>query len=407
MDENLEMVAGTVAYLRDNGRKVIFDAEHFFDGYKANPDYAVSVTKAAAEGGAQLITLCDTNGGSMTSQVKEITSEVAKKVKKPLGIHTHNDSGLGTANTIAAVEAGARHIQGTINGLGERCGNADLCEIIPTLMLKMGFKALRTFSAPKTQLSQLTKVSKYVYELANMPPDPYQPYVGLNAFAHKGGVHIDAVLKTPEAYEHVSPDLVGNMRRLSISELAGKAAVLQEAEKLGIELDKNSTVIRKVLAEIKELESQGHYLENALATVHLVILKALGRDLHPFRLVSWSATARSRGKTESIGEVTVKVGPHTHTERAKGEGPVHAIDLALRKAILHHFPKLRTTELQNYKVTVVDSGNATASKVRVFIEFRDGNTQWATTALSRNVIDASIQALTDGYIYRLVLNNGE
>ncbi|MCS7116997.1 MAG: citramalate synthase [Nitrososphaerales archaeon] len=402
LDENITMIQESIEYLRSHGIRVIFDAEHFYDGYSANREYSLRVIKAAEESGAEVIVLCDTNGGTTISRFNEITKDALAKLNTKVGVHCHNDLGLAVANTLVAIELGVEHIQGTINGFGERCGNADLCQLIPTIQLKMGISALKSTKPLSEQLRSLTALSRYVYELTNITPDPYKPYVGINAFAHKAGIHIDAILKNPRAYEHIDPSLVGNKRRIAISELSGRSAVVNEALKLGIKLDKESEMVDKILNEIKRLEAQGYYLENANATVHLIILKAMGYDLQPFTLKFWRVTTEKFEQTFATSEVLVNVKRESIHEAAVGVGPVHALDRALRKALLKRFPILRKTQLINYKVSVVESGG-TASSVRVFIEFKDDNYNWATTALSRNILEASIKALVDGYTYRLAL----
>jgi 2-isopropylmalate synthase len=347
--------------------------------------------------------LCDTNGGTLTSDVQNIVERTKAELKAPVGIHCHNDSGLAIANTLMAILKGVNHVQTTINGLGERCGNADLCQLLPTLQLKMGLRALVNNKPINEQLKDLSDLSKYVYELTNLPPNPYQPYVGKNAFAHKGGVHIDAILKQLRAYEHIDPSLVGNRRELSISELSGRAGVMNMALRLGINLDKQSDVVDKVLNEIKRMEAQGYHFEDANATVHLIFLKALGYDLYPFQVQLWRVSTMKNNFKFTSGEVMVKVGDEVLYEASIGVGPVHALDQALRKALLKCFPQLKSVNLINYKVTVVDSASGTASTVRVFIEFKDNSFQWATTAVSDNIIDASAMALIDGYAYRLIV----
>ncbi|MCP8314247.1 MAG: citramalate synthase, partial [archaeon] len=316
----------------------------------------------------------------------------------------HNDSGLAVANTLMAVLSGVNHVQGTINGLGERCGNADLCQVLPALHFKMGLRALINDKPISEQLKNLSALSKYVYELTNLPPNPYQPYVGKNAFAHKGGVHIDAMLKQSRAYEHIDPFLVGNRRELSISELSGRASVMNMALKFGIKLDKQSDVVDKVLNEIKRMEAQGYHIEDANATVHLIFLKSMGYDLYPFQVQLWRVSTMKNSSKFTSGEVMVKVGNEVLHEVSIGVGPVHALDQALRKALLKCFPQLKNVNLINYKVTVVDSASGTASTVRAFIEFKDDSLQWATTALSDNIIEASAMALIDGYAYRLIID---
>ena len=404
LDENLKMIEDSIEYLKDHGLDVIFDAEHFFDGFKGNYEYAIRVVKKAEEVGAKVIVLCDTNGGTLTSNTQSIVKGTKAELKTPIGIHCHNDSGLAVANTLMAVLSGVNHVQGTINGLGERCGNADLCQVLPTLHFKMGLRTLINDKPMSEQLKNLSALSKYVYELTNLPPNPYQPYVGKNAFAHKGGVHIDAMLKQSRAYEHIDPFLVGNRRELSISELSGRAGVMNMALKFGIKLDKQSDVVDKVLNEIKSMEAQGYHMEDANATVHLIFLKSMGYDLYPFQVQLWRVSTMKNSSKFTSGEVIVKVGDEVLHEASIGVGPVHALDQALRKALLKCFPQLKNVNLINYKVTVIDSASGTASTVRAFIEFKDDSLQWATTALSDNIIEASAMALIDGYAYRLIID---
>lgn len=403
-EENLRMVKDSIEYLKDHGLKVIFDAEHYFDGFKEDPSYALKVVEAAEEGGADVIVLCDTNGGSLPSEVQQVIRNTKRRLKVSLGIHCHNDLGLAVANTLTAVQEGVRHIHGTVNGLGERCGNTDLCQLLPTLHFKLGLKALNSSKPFKEQLKGLTDLSQYVYQLTNLPPQTNQPYVGSCAFIHKGGVHVDATLKELKAYEHIDPSLVGNKRELSISELSGKAAVIKEAMKLGIKLEKKSGLVGKVLGKIKQLESEGYHFENAKASVHLLILKELGYVTRPFEIKYWKTTSSNDEVTKATAEVIVQVDGEVYQETSKGDGPVHALDLALRKALLRRLPQLKNVKLINYKVTVIDSISGTASKVRVFIEFEDDGLRWATTSVSTNIIEASASALTDGYVYRLLLD---
>ncbi|MGQ9718496.1 MAG: citramalate synthase [Nitrososphaerales archaeon] len=403
-DENLRMIEDSIDYIKSHGINVIFDAEHFFDGFRDDQDYALKVIKKAEEAGARLVVLCDTNGGTLTQDVQSAVKRVKDELKLPIGIHCHNDSGLATANTLMAVSVGATHIQGTINGLGERCGNADLCQVLPNLYFKMGLRALLNDRDFNDQLKGLSNLSKYVYELTNLPPRSYQPYVGKNAFAHKGGVHIDAILKRPKAYEHIDPTLVGNRREISISELSGRSSVVNIASGLGLKLDKQSDVVDRVLEEIKRMEAQGYRVEDASATVHLILLRAMGYKLYPFQVQLWRVSTMKNGSSFTSGEVMVKVGDEILHEASIGVGPVHALDQALRKALLKCFPRLKDASLINYKVSVIDSGTGTASTVRVFIEFKDDGLQWTTTALSENIIEASAMALIDGYAYRLVID---
>ncbi len=401
VEKNLECVSETVRYLRGQGMQVIFDAEHFFDGYKDSREHAMNVVKAAEEAGARTVVLCDTNGGTLTHELSAIVTDVRAHAGAPLGIHTHNDSGLATANTLVAVVNGARHVQGTMNGLGERCGNADLVEIVPSLELKLGLTSLK--SGGEEGLKLLSATSSYVYDLLNIAPDPSHPYVGARAFAHKGGVHVDAVMKNSRAYEHIDPSRIGNSRRLLVSELAGKAAVINEALKLGLKFEKQNQVVVKTLEEVKKLESRGHFLESADASIHMMLYRNMGVKTDFFELLHWTAMARKHENVITEGQVIVRSGPDVSYAEASGVGPVHAMDLALRKALVGKFPVLSNTVLSNYKVTVVDGERGTASMVRVFIEFSDDGRRWGTTSASENILEASAQALVDGYNYRLLL----
>ena len=402
--ENLDLISDSISYLRDKGLEVIFDAEHYFDGYKSNPSYALEVLKVAEDAGAHTLVLCDTNGGTLPKEVYNITRDSIKSVKSTIGIHAHNDAGLAVANTLMAVSAGARHIQGTINGLGERCGNADLCQLLPTLQFKMGYEVVLSDKPWEKKLACLTALSQYVYDLANIPSLPNQPYVGKNAFKHKAGVHVDAVLKIPSAYEHIDPALVGNVRGLSISELSGRASIVNLASEINLNLNKDDRLVDEVLKEIKKLESEGYHFENAKASVHLILLRKAGILTTPFKIVSWKASSSMDGEAKCTAEVVVEVSGEVFKEEAKGVGPVHALDVAFRRAVLQKFPQLSNTNLINYKVTVIDSVQGTASIVRVFIEFEDNGKRWATTAVSANIIEASIRALAEGYTYKLALD---
>ncbi|MGC8661571.1 MAG: citramalate synthase [Nitrososphaeria archaeon] len=397
-EENLSLIGESIDYLKSHGVEVIYDAEHFFDGYRDDPEYALSTLRAAS--GAYALVLADTNGGTLTHVIADVVQEVKRSFSSRIGIHAHNDSGVAVANSLMAVEHGARHVQGTINGLGERCGNADLVQIIPALELKMGLKALKDDNG----LKALKDVSSYVYGILNMRENPYQPYVGRYAFTHKGGVHIDAMMKDSRTYEHVEPEKVGNVRNYVVSELSGRATLLKYSHELGIKLEKDHPAVIKSLSEIKQLEAYG-IVENADATVKLIILKNLGVYTDKFNVLYWMANARdTNGRIESEGEVIVRVGDEVHYERESGVGPVHALDNALRKVIVKVFEILKTSELLNFKVSVTEGDSkGTASYVRVFIEFGDHKLRWSTTGVSKNILEASVNALTDGYNYRLAL----
>ncbi|MEM1944260.1 MAG: citramalate synthase [Nitrososphaerota archaeon] len=396
-ETNLAMIAQTVEYLRTHGLEVVFDAEHFFDGYKEAPEYALEVLKTAESAGARTLVLCDTNGGTLPHEVSKVTAAVVKNVHTHLGVHTHNDCGLAVANTLAAVMEGVRHVQGTMVGLGERCGNADLSQVIPNLVLKLGLRALKT----REHLSKLGEAASYIAEVANMPVSPNHPFIGRNAFAHKGGVHIDAMLKNPRTYEHIDPALVGGRRTISVSELAGRSALLHHAEQIGLRLGKEE--VSKALEEIKALEAVGYHLEPADATVSLIILRAVGKYRERFRVRTWWVESLDVGRLTSKAVVSLDIDGEAVTESAEGVGPVHALDGAIRAAVLRKFPELSKTLLVNYKVSVIDARDATAAGVRVFTEFSDDGRQWATTAVSRNILEASLKAIVEGYMYRLTL----
>lgn len=400
LEENLNMVYDSIEYLRGHGVEVIFDAEHFFDGFKENPEYAFKVLKAAESAHARTIVLCDTNGGSLPNEVYEVTKKVVSELKTPIGLHCHNDTGNAVANSIQGVLAGARHVQGTVNGIGERCGNADLCQVVPNLELKLGY---RTSDRGVERLRKLVALSRYVYELAHLPPNPYQPFVGKNAFAHKGGVHVDAVLKVPRSYEHIPPELVGNQRWISASELSGKANIIAKAKEFKMPLDENRTeVIRSILDEVKQLEFKGYHLENADGTLYLLMLKKMGLYKRFFELKYARMTSETQnGRFAVDGAVKVRVDDREVYVIAEGNGPVHAEDLALRKALREFFPEIEKVQLLNYNVSIADVSAGTASAVRVFIEFTDGESTWITVGVSTNILEASKEALVDGYDYFL------
>jgi 2-isopropylmalate synthase len=397
LDENLTICAESVEYLKKHGIETIFDAEHFFDGYKENPEYAMKVLAAAAQAGADAIVLCETNGGCMPEQVYEITKTVCEQFGTiVVGIHAHNDTDCATANSLAAVRAGARHIQGTINGLGERCGNANLCAIIPNLAFKMGLKVL----SPE-KIKTLTEVSRYVFEIGNLTPVMNMPYVGESAFAHKGGLHVDALRKSKRTYEHITPELVGNARRFLISELSGRSTVLAELEKAKIAEDK--PLARKILFRVQELENEGYQFEAADASFDLLVKKIMGAYQPFFDLIKYHVTVEKRATGDIVTEATVKlrVGDKTEHVVGEGDGPVNALDAALRKSLENFYPSIKDVHLIDYKVRVVNAGAGTAARVRVIIESRDKNSMWGTVGVSENIIEASWQALVDSVEYKL------
>ncbi len=398
LDENLRIIAASTALLAGEGRRVIFDAEHFFDGFAADPDYAVATLAAAAAGGAELLTLCDTNGGSLPWQVEEATRAAARAVEAPLGIHTHDDAGCGVANALAAVRAGASLVQGTINGYGERCGNADLCTIIPSLELKMGLRCL-----PEGGLRQLREVAAVVSEVANLAPDDHAPYVGRSAFAHKGGLHAAAIRRTPDSYQHVDPELVGNRSRVVVSELAGRASLLSVADELGLAPD-DGRDLRPALSEIKRLEARGFSFEAAAASVAVLLRRQAPGYLAPFELVDYTTYVEHRERRGMVTEATVKVrvGDEIVHTAAEGNGPVNALDRALRKALSPFFGAIDRFALGDYKVRILDGGSGTAATVRVLIDTHNDHERWTTVGASTNIIEASWHALADGIEYGLM-----
>jgi len=407
LEENLDMISESVAFLKKNVDEVFYDAEHFFDGYKANPSYAIKTLKAAREAGADCLVLCDTNGGTMTWDLSRIFGEVKAGVDSPLGIHTHNDSELAVANSLAAVVLGAVQVQGTMNGYGERCGNANLCSVIPALKLKMGVDCI-----PDENVKKLREASRFVTEIANLRHYKHQPYVGESAFAHKGGIHVSAVMKASETYEHIKPELVGNFQRILVSDLSGRGNVIQKATEYGIDLTGNSPQVNHILRTLKDMESEGYQYEGADASFELLIKKATGKytpifDLEGYRvIVEWYENRR-----ETLSEATIRVNVHTSGDTstsyyeytaAMGNGPVNSLDNALRKAVVKYFPQLAGVKLLDYKVRVLTAGEGTAAKVRVLIESGDESGKWGTVGVSENIIEASWEALVDSIEYKLL-----
>jgi 2-isopropylmalate synthase len=405
LDENLAMVEDTLAFLKKQGREVIYDAEHFFDGYKNNPAYALKTLKAAIHGGADMVVLCDTNGGTLPHEIQAIMKEVTPHVTLPLGIHAHNDCGLALANSLIAVESGASMVQGTINGYGERCGNVDLVSVIGTLQLKMGYQCIS-----QEKVNQLTELSRYVSEVANVPPLNQRPFVGKSAFAHKGGVHVSAIMKNPAAYEHLDPEQVGNRRRVLVSDLSGKSNIDYKSREMGIKLGGNGYDSEKIVKEIKKLEDQGYQFDAAEGSLELLIKKVTGQFEDPFTLESFRVTIEKNRSGPSTSQATIKIsvgGDHEITA-AEGEGPVNALDHALRKALNKFFPRIQEMGLVDFKVRVIDGGGGTAAKVSVKIESRDAREIWSTIGVSENIIEASWQALADSVQYKLLKElNGE
>jgi 2-isopropylmalate synthase len=398
LEDNLCMIEDSVRYVKSRGRRVFFDAEHFFDGYRMNPAYAIKTLIAAEEGGAEKLILCETNGGFLPFEIEEIVKKVSREVSLPLGIHTHNDSGLGVANAISGVRAGAVHVQGTFNGIGERCGNADLSIIIPILSLKMGYRCLKEDS-----LVHLTEVSRFVSEVANMVPSSSQPFVGLSAFAHKGGVHVDAVGKNPLTYEHIDPVLVGNERRILLSELSGKSTILQKTKNFN--LDSNPGVINGLLENIAKLENEGYQFESAEGSFDIMVRKALGKYVKLFSVEGFRVIVEKKGE-RVVSEATVKirVGKKVEHTASEGNGPVNALDNALRKALVAFYPEIESMRLTDYKVRILHPEKATGAVTRVVIETNDGETSWGTLGVSENIIEASWKALIDSFEYKLHKN---
>jgi len=397
LEENLEMIRDTIAYLCSEGREVIYDAEHFFDGWKANPQYALQTIQAAAQAGASILVMCDTNGGSLPEEVVAITKEALAKTDKPLGIHTHNDCELAVANSLAAIDAGAVHVQGTINGLGERCGNADLISVLANLALKkQGYEVLGGKG-----VEHLTELSRYVYEIGNMHFRNEQPFVGPSAFAHKGGMHVHAIAKVASSYEHIDPATVGNHRRVLVSELSGRSNIIAMATKHNIE--HNRELMSRILKQVVELENQGYQFEAAEASFDLLVKRAAGTFQPHFERLYYHVNVETNVENQTTTEATVKlrIGKKVHHEVAEGDGPVNALDAALRKALNGHFPSLNQMQLVDYKVRVINSDAATAASVRVIIESRDETDVWGTVGVHENVIEASWQALVDSIEYKL------
>lgn len=399
LEENLAMIADTVAYLKKHGREVLYDAEHFFDSFREDPEYSLKTIKAASDAGADLVVLCETNGGALPEFVEEVTRKAVAHLGKPVGIHTHNDGGVGVANALAAVRAGACQIQGTINGYGERVGNCNLVTVMPNLQIKMGIPL-------GIDLTRLRELANFVDELANVTHDIRAPYVGLAAFTHKGGLHVHAVQKLARTYEHVDPALVGNERIITISDMSGQSNVMVKAEGMGFKFAKGAPEVQKILSEVKRLESEGYEFEAAEASFEMLIRKQLGQRKPIFNLIEYHSTHRFHGGEHGFEtcEATVKIelnGERVYTV-AEGDGPVNALDNALRKALLPFFPALERMRLADYKVRIIDGGSGTAAKTRVLVTSTDGEDDWSTVGVSFNIIDASWRAIVDGIEYFLL-----
>lgn len=410
MAENLAMIDDTIRYFRSQGRRIIYDAEHWFDGYIANPTYALQTLEAALQAGAEWLVLCDTNGGALPHQVSAIVTEIhtwlqGQTPNQPvgLGIHTHNDSGTAVANAMAAVAAGAEMVQGTINGYGERCGNANLCTLIPNLQLKMGYGCI----AP-ARLETLAETSRFVSEVVNLAPDDHAPYVGRSAFAHKGGIHVSAVERNPKTYEHIDPTAIGNSRRIVVSDQAGLSNVLVKARSFGLNLDRHHPASRQLLHRLKTLENEGYQFEAAEASFELLMREALGERPSYFQLKGFQVTCQRQTygeehSTQSLATIKVAVDGQDILAAAEGNGPVAALDAALRKALQTFYPAIAHFHLADYKVRIIDSGAGTAAKTRVLIESSNGTLRWSTLGVSTNIIEASYQAVTEGLEYGLML----
>lgn len=399
LDQNLLMIEDSIAFLRASGRRAIYDAEHFFDGYRADSAYALECLAAAARGGAEAVVLCDTNGGSLPWDVEAIVRVVKSRLPDvEIGMHTHDDTGCGVANALAGVRAGARHVQGTINGYGERCGNANLSSIIPSLELKLGLTCI-----PKGRLVEISELSRYVAEIANLPMNEHDAYVGKSAFAHKGGVHVAAMQRAATSYQHIEPELVGNESRVVISELSGRGNVQAKAEELGYGLHQTESV--EILDRIKQLEARGFAYEAAEASFALLIARTKPDYVPPFELLDFQATVGRRGEQATFVEATirVRVGDAVIHTAGDGNGPVSALDQALRKAISAHYPEVHEIHLSDYKVRILDGQNGTASTTRVLIDSRAYDQTWSTVGASSNIIEASLLALLDGIEYGLRL----
>jgi 2-isopropylmalate synthase len=417
LDENLAMIQDTIEYLRANGRRVIYDAEHWFDGYKQNPAYALETLQVAIAAGAEWLVFCDTNGGTLPHEIGLIVQAVithfgAASSSPPsplprLGIHAHNDSGTAVANSLAAVMQGVQMVQGTINGYGERCGNANLCSVIPNLQTKLGFTCVTD-----SQLAQLTETSRFVSEVANLAPDDHAPFVGLSAFAHKGGIHVSAVERNPLTYEHIQPEQVGNRRRIVISDQSGLSNILAKARSIGIQLDKQDPNCRHILQRLKNLESEGYQFEAAEASFELLMREVLGQRQSPFEVQGFQVHYdMTSGKNllcaSSLATVKVTVAGNNILEAAEGNGPVAALDAALRKALINFYPEIASFYLTDYKVRILDGAAGTSAQTRVLIESSNGHQRWTTVGVSCNILEASYHAVVEGLEYGLALQQRE
>jgi 2-isopropylmalate synthase len=405
-EENLDIIYDSVAYLKKHVEKVFFDAEHFFDGYQNNPEYAMQCLAAAQEAGADCLVLCDTNGGAVPGFVRDVVKKTVRDFKTPVGVHIHNDADCAVANSVISVEAGAAQVQGTINGLGERCGNANLISIIPNIKLKLGHQCVSG-----EQLKKLREVSRFVDEIANLRHFKRQPYAGDSAFAHKAGMHVSAIVKHPGTYEHIVPEEVGNARRILISDQAGRSNIVKKAHELGIPLESDAPEVQSIVRELKDLENQGYQFEGAEASFELLMKRALGFYKSYFELIEFRVIVEKRTRREEpISEATVKLRVRDkdgaenveHTVAESKKGPVNALDKALRKALEKFYPELRDVKLHDYKVRVLTAGAGTTAKVRVLVESGDRDNRWGTVGVSENIIEASYQAIVDSVEYKLL-----
>ena len=399
LEQNLEIIYASLRYLKPKTDTLIYDAEHFFDGYKNNREYAMKTLRAAAAGEPDCLVLCDTNGGCLPHEIENIVKTVAQEIDIPLGIHCHNDSEVAVANTLAAVSAGVIHVQGTINGFGERCGNANLCSIIPNLVLKMKIPCLTD-----AQLKQLMRVSRFVNELANIAHNKHQPYVGVSAFAHKGGVHVSAIRKDPATYEHIPPEKVGNRQRVLVSDLSGASNILYKAKEFGIDLDSTDPAVKKIVEELKDLENRGYQFEGAEASFELLMQKALNKRPDYFELMGYRVIdERKSSKNPPFSEATIMIRVKDCIEHtaAIGNGPVNALDNAIRKALERFYPALKELRLIDYKVRVLSGADGTAATTRVLIESGDNTSRWGTVGVSENIVQASWEALVDSIEFKL------
>ena len=398
LEENLNMIADTIGFLKSKEKEVVFDAEHFFDGYKANPNYAMQTLEAAVKSGADVLCLCDTNGGTFPDEISRMTKAVVDTFDVQIGIHCHNDCEMAVANSVAAVQAGASQVQGTINGIGERCGNANLCAIIPNLQLKLGLSCI-----PPDNMAALTSSARFVNEIANMPFNEKAPYVGNDAFSHKGGMHIDAVSKNPMSYEHINPETIGNVRHILVSEVAGRSALLSKINAVDTSLNKDSPDTKRILEHLKSLEHDGYQFESAESSFELLVQRLLGKHQPFFTLKEYKvSTQESSTGLSSSASIRIAVGDQEETATAEGEGSVNALDKAARKALERFYPAIQNMKLVDYKVRVLDSDKATAAKVRVLIESSDQRMAWTTVGVSTDIIEASWHAMCDAIEYKLM-----